>query len=255
MKKILILLTIVLLLNFSSALTQKITYNQINDKLLIEEEIYSNNPIKIQLPNDFRSLESSKEYTIYENLLETSENNIKISYITNQGLDKSNEGFIFLKDIKILENSEINLILKLDKGYTLEKDHIFPKTYTLTTDGETIQINWNFTNQKQDIALFIKINKLENNNILWISLLIIISLILIIIIKKQNKKSKEYLLKSEQKIIEELEKSDNKQIWQRELQNKTEFSKAKLSRIIKNLESRNLIEKIPFGNTNKIKLK
>jgi len=43
-------------------------------------------------------------------------------------------------------------------------------------------------------------------------------------------------------------------MWQKQLQLKTGFSKAKLSRVIRNLESRSLVKKIPFGNANKIRL-
>jgi len=72
---------------------------------------------------------------------------------------------------------------------------------------------------------------------------------------KKEEQEYDYLLDTEKKIIEELKKADRNELWQKQIQNSTGFSKAKLSRLIRNLESRNLIVKIPFGNTNKIKLK
>jgi uncharacterized membrane protein len=44
-------------------------------------------------------------------------------------------------------------------------------------------------------------------------------------------------------------------LWQKQIQNSTGFSKAKVSRLVRNLESRGLVKKIPFGNTNKIRLR
>ena len=64
-----------------------------------------------------------------------------------------------------------------------------------------------------------------------------------------------YLLDTEKNIIEELKKADRNELWQRQIQSSTGFSKAKVSRLIRKLESRGLITKIPFGNTNKIRLK
>jgi uncharacterized membrane protein len=64
-----------------------------------------------------------------------------------------------------------------------------------------------------------------------------------------------YLLDTEKKIIEELKKADRNELWQKQLQSFTGFSKAKISRLIRNLESRGLVSRIPFGNTNKIRLK
>ena len=65
----------------------------------------------------------------------------------------------------------------------------------------------------------------------------------------------EHLIESEKAVIAELKNADKKELWQKQLQLKTEFSKAKLSRVIRNLEARNIIQKTPYGNTNKIKLK
>jgi uncharacterized membrane protein len=73
--------------------------------------------------------------------------------------------------------------------------------------------------------------------------------------KKIIKGIEKHLIESEKKVIDELKKSENNEIWQKQLLTKTEFSKAKLSRIIKNLEKRDLVRKVPIGNTNKVVLK
>jgi uncharacterized membrane protein len=63
------------------------------------------------------------------------------------------------------------------------------------------------------------------------------------------------LLDTEKKVIEELKKADRNELWQKQIQNLTGFSKAKVSRLIRDLETRGLVKKIIFGNTNKIRLK
>ena len=64
-----------------------------------------------------------------------------------------------------------------------------------------------------------------------------------------------HLLDEERKMLEELRKADRNEMWQKQLQTNLNLSKAKTSRLIRNLETRQLITKIPFGNTNKIILK
>ena len=76
-------------------------------------------------------------------------------------------------------------------------------------------------------------------------------------ISEEKEKTSEkygYLLDTEKKVIEELKKADKNELWQKQIQIATGFSKAKLSRLIRNIEARGLIKKIPMGNTNKIKL-
>lgn len=74
-------------------------------------------------------------------------------------------------------------------------------------------------------------------------------------LKKELEEVERHLLDEERKILEELRKADRHEMWQKQLQLNLNLSKAKASRLIRNLEARNLITKIPFGNTNKIVLK
>lgn len=63
------------------------------------------------------------------------------------------------------------------------------------------------------------------------------------------------LLESEQKVIQCLINAKDQQLMQYQLQKLTGFSKPKLSRVLRSLEQRGLIEKHPRGSTNLIKLK
>ena len=77
--------------------------------------------------------------------------------------------------------------------------------------------------------------------------------------EKEIKSAKKVLLDSflmpeEKKVVEEIEKHGGA-IKQNELAKNTGFSRVKIHRIIKNLESKNLIVKNEYGMTNKIVLK
>jgi len=63
------------------------------------------------------------------------------------------------------------------------------------------------------------------------------------------------LFDDEKKIVEILLESETKELWQKQLEIKIGYSKVKLSRKLRNLERKQIIEKIPYGNTNKIRIK
>jgi len=62
------------------------------------------------------------------------------------------------------------------------------------------------------------------------------------------------LLEHEKKVVSCLRKS-GKPLWTRDLLYKTKLSKVKMSRLLKSMEQRGLIEREAYGNSHKIKLK
>jgi uncharacterized membrane protein len=60
-------------------------------------------------------------------------------------------------------------------------------------------------------------------------------------------------MESEQKVVDFLRTKG--EAWQKQIQLSTGFSKAKVSRVVRNLEARGVVSKTPYGNTNKVALK
>jgi uncharacterized membrane protein len=242
MKKLLLIFIPILLLSVVSASDYYIEFNQVKDDLVIEERI----------------------------------DDLKISkYVSDEVLEKSQEGYYFVQKI-VFEDSydNVRIRLNLDIGFILDRDTIFPDNYEIESDGQTISLVWEIENVKKDsvFAVFVSIVDITSQYEILIIILIIIVLGggYFYLKRKQPKTKKKsktsskedkqkiiesHLLESEMKIISELKKAKRRELWQKELEKKTEFSKAKLSRVIHNLEERNLITKTPFGNTNKIKLR
>ncbi len=207
---------------------------------------------------------------------------IKIKYSTKEFLEQNKKSF-FLMDFKIpLDVKEFQLKLTLPQGNLLDKPlrnsagSAWPKPVKLETDGQKIWLTWTRTNLKKDDSIsFLVVYKKEKELMTWILILIIIIIVIVIafilFMKKIKKKKKitkkkvkikekvekkvfEHLLESERAIISLLKTAKRKELWQKQIRLKTGFSKAKLSRVIKNLEARGIVKKIPIGNTNKIKL-
>jgi uncharacterized membrane protein len=240
------LFMILLAVNIVSASSYSIEFSQVNDKLVVKE----------------------------------SQDNIQISnQVSKELLEKSSQWYYFVEKLVFNQSySQVEVKLNLDNGFIISKDEVFPAGYEIQSDGETISIVWKLNSVKSGdvFPMFVKIKDLNQSyDILWIVITIIIlgAIAYMAFRKKSNKPiakkvvkktarpekadDKEYnhLLDTEKKVIDELKKADRNELWQKQIQNSTGFSKAKVSRLVRNLEARKLISKIPFGNTNKVRLK
>lgn len=202
----------------------------------------------------------------------------KEAYATQEGLEKSGNNYYFVKKLVFSEDfdsAEIKLIL--DTGIIIENQEIYPIGYKIESDGKTISIIWDKTNIRSgdNFAMFVSLKDISKDYfwVNWTGGLLILAIIGYFAYLKFRKKIKkksarkklkkvkkeeneyDYLLDTEKKVIEELKKADRNELWQKQIQNATGFSKAKVSRLIRNLEARDLVVKIPFGNTNKVRLK
>jgi uncharacterized membrane protein len=236
----------ILSMNLVFAETYTLEFNQLENELIVNESV---NGIQTKSYVDFESLEFAGQEIYFLNKV------------------------IFPSDFE-----KATITLNLEKGILIKNNKIFPSEYNLKTDGQVISIQWELTNVKKEdaFAIFVSLENTNKSNSFTLIVFIVFFALLIIILfvffnrknkyfKKQIKKSKkekstssgdyDYLLDTEKRIIEYLKKANRNELWQKQLQVSTGFSKAKISRLIRNLESRGLVKKIPFGNTNKIRLR
>ncbi len=171
----------------------------------------------------------------------------------------------FLTEIKSpfnIPNATVMLILNgvtLKHGVNSARPSLYPIPNAITTNGRSITIKWDTELSKSKgfaiLALFS--NRTTQNYLAYVlTVLILVSIAsATAIIKLKNKgKLLSYLLDEELKILEILKKHKGI-VWQTTLVRETGFSKSKITRMLRNLEARNLVEKIPIGNANKVKLK
>ena len=230
--------------------------------------------ITINLPADAKIIDCSENYTQENNLVKVSLTGKKLllEYSTDSFIEKTSKTY-FTADLNLpAETKNLTVRLILPESSTLEKAYPEPR---LTSDGQHIILNWNIQNAKKSLPIFIVYNE-QKGLIASIEVVagiigaaIMITFILFLLSLRKNSKIKDilqtkkkiklkgrkelHLLESEASVINFLKKSKGA-AWQKQIQLKTGFSKAKLSRLVRNLESRRLVKRIPLGNTNKIKL-
>jgi len=237
-----IVLSVFLAITLISASSYNLEYTQVGNKLVVKETL-DGNQISNQVSDDILETGASGYYLIKKLVFNQSYSNVEIK-------------------------------LNLDTGFILEKDGVFPVEYEIQSDGQVISVVWKLNNVESGYVfpMFVKLeDKNPDYNMLLLSLIIVLfGAITYLFLKKKNAKrvvkkvgktkkkyneNLDYLLDTEKKVVELLKNADRHELWQKQIQNSTNFSKAKVSRLIRNLESRGLIVKIPFGNTNKVRLK
>ncbi len=291
MKKLFLVLIALLIITSVSAAdidTYTAEFNLVKNKAVVDINIEF--PTKIagtyefQLPSDQTALSVYIDgkpalYNLEANNLKLTLNgNSKISfnYVTEEFTDKSNFLISFTPNYNI---NNLNLKLVLQEGATLEKPltdadinsgSIYPLPTKATTDGKNLIFIWERENltPEDEVSIFAQIKPKTNYSQPTIILIIIILIITtsIITIKKLKKPEKEKIIIKKEDHVEKHLKPDEEQIInvlklkegsceQGTLRIATDFSKAKLSRLLKELEERKVIKKEKRGKKNLIFLK
>ncbi|MEM5815366.1 MAG: winged helix-turn-helix transcriptional regulator [Candidatus Aenigmatarchaeota archaeon] len=204
--------------------------------------------------------------------------NIRINL--NNVLTKGPGKNILLVQFELMNKVEyVTSLIILPLGMILvnESGSIFPQNYKMLTNGRNIIVYWEFMNVSTYQPLFFKVTYMpavsEGSEILkflksfYVS--IIIGLFFIILLFYELFKSKRVVIKKvkvvPEKIVLEVLDSDEKKIYeivqkegkikQNKLVELTGFSKARVSRVVKKLREKKLINLERIGKTNLISLK
>lgn len=157
--------------------------------------------------------------------------------------------------------------VKLPEGYALTNTSLIPTVSptasSIVSDGRRIIVNWNFANLTADQpfkfqTLYEPVKSefpwsLVSVGILSFSVLVGVALFFY----RRTKKPKDVILSVlddfERKVIEVITMAGG-EINQRRVVQETNLSKAKVSRVVKRLQERGLLEVTRLGRTNKLKL-
>lgn len=280
MKSLIISLLMIFLvfstISFVSAVninSYEIEVNLVNGNSVVNYNLNVDTPgnLELELPEDAKILDVSNDYVFEEGVLSVFvDNELNLEYLTKSFVDKADKNY-FLADFSLLHDvKNFKLRVILPEGAVLDDPNsVFPKP-EITSDGVNIILNWEDTNLNagESFPVFMAFNEKSSNSMLFLAFAVLVVILSVLFsfnfkrkkdklkIKKVHKKAPEkdlHLLESEAIVMGVLRKEGG-EMWQRQIRFSTGFSKAKLSRVIRNLEARKLIKKIPLGNTNKIKL-
>lgn len=190
---------------------------------------------------------------------------IFLSFETNDFVKILDQKFYFNGDFTTTEDvRELIVTVKLPEGMVLsgEPPHeISPPEVAITSDGRKIVLIWKFANitRAQPLRFQVLYESTAVAIFPWKYVLtgIAFASVAIFLVFRRIRKPKEIILSVlddyEKKVIDIITKSGG-EVNQKKVVQETNLSKAKVSRIVKNLVNRGLIEVQRLGRTNKLKL-
>ncbi len=205
----------------------------------------------------------------------TKDYQITLQYLTDQLTSKKNGdwkliyNFPAYKNLKIDKIKESALLISLPETAKLID---FTEEGLVFTEKNSLKIGWKpKLNEYQDTNIEIEYSYTyldRKKDYIRFAFFILIGLIILLILlicgKKCYRKIRKIISKEKKDILKTLEKREQEVIklllenknkmYQSQIQKQTGISKATLSRIIKRLENRNILEVRPGGNTNLIML-
>lgn len=274
---------IISFLSLASCQELSVEHHIIENKVLTKMNFYNIEEINFNIPSNSKITETSlneSEFLLngknnYNNVLVTLQKtkNFSFEYVSDYYLEKSGSKNFF--QIKNDFEFQYNVSLFLSPGLVLENEGLlFPEPSKITSDGQRVILFWKNFNEDQIIVSY---NDYSTNNYYWTWILAFFIFIGIVFYfkqkrkfiremqriqsKKKREKTKQKkdltknLLKEEKKIVEYLLNKKGKESWTKEIVKDLDIGKVRLSRKLRNLEEKDLIERIPYGNENKIKLK
>lgn len=190
---------------------------------------------------------------------------ISLSFETNDFVKILNKTFYFSGDFTVNEDiRELSVIIKLPEGMALSgapPHEISPPEVAITSDGRKIILMWKYTNvtRAQPLRFQVLYESTVVSILPWEYILIGIAIAggAIFFVFRRIRKPKEVILSVlddyEKKVIDIIT-ANGGEVNQKKVVQETNLSKAKVSRIVKNLVGRGLIEAQRVGRTNKLKL-
>ncbi len=193
--------------------------------------------------------------------------NLSLEYMTSEPLDIGETSY-FVQGFTVDERTEnISLKLTLPEGAVLSRPlhaprpPVNPEPTQVTTTGRRITIEWDLEElEPEDVfSIFVSYETERFDWLYMVPFFVVLGALIVFFYYRTRKvgevvDSFTHLLDKEKKIVRALAKADDMTMWQKKLEYETGFTKSKLSRTLRNLEERNVVEKIPYGTSNKVRL-
>ena len=195
---------------------------------------------------------------------------VKIDYSSKEMVKTINEINVFSYDMPIMWTTKYVFVkLELPLGYALTDKVLVPVSPPNTevgTDGRKIFLRWEFFNKEPEdiIPLRVYYEKTGDSGAskfygiiiaISVSAVIVFAIFYLRIIKRKPELVLSVLNEAERAVVEILQNQPEEEVDQRKIVTLSGFSKAKVSRIIRSLEERGVVETIRLGRKNKVILK
>lgn len=202
-------------------------------------------------------------------------NHLELKFETEEGVEMVGNEYKFAVNYGInLPVKRTYVLIKLPENAVLSREianmSFYPRDGETLTDGKHIMVAWERKDLKADEGLQFMVlytmplfsRELQNVLIVSVTIIVILAMITITLYVKKSKKEVKIVkdkfsaLNKDEKTIVNILKERNGKAYQKVLVRESDFSKAKVSRIVKSLKEREVIDIEPVsGRENQIVLK
>ncbi len=257
------LIIALLLVPLASASTLTATYVVSDSHAQVNLSVHATQALRLPVPDDATGLLVDGNASTRPVVLQAGPHTV--SYTTASVLEHTTDRY-FVVDFGEVRANITRLTVELPPHATLVKDLTdpAPSVHPLPTQSRTDGTHLIFSWQQQDLepsrAVFIAYQLPDNASGWYVAIALALALVavLVVILSRRLMKRTEELTKNlfeEEKQLVEILTAHHDGLWQKELQQQSGMSKVKVSRKLRSLEAKGVVEKIPYGNTNKIRLK
>jgi hypothetical protein len=163
--------------------------------------------------------------------------------------------YSFSTELKPPIADRVNIYAYLPEGYAIYRNVIYPEGYETLTDGEKIYLKWEMQ-RPENIMLSFKFYHAHTDYSLIIMAVMGAALIVTVAYlmghyrKKVKREFERGFSEDERKVLFILSKE--RRVMQNKIEKELKFSRAKMTRLVKKLEAKGLVEKERVGRTNRL---
>jgi len=263
-----------------------ISFDIINNRVVVDSVVVFDGKVSgffaLDLPFDYAGLSvyvDDKSVESGDDVFLKNNSKVRYNYVTGDFIDKSNFLMSFMLDFDV---DDFVVKLTLPEGAMLKKQlssgdmssgSIFPKPSVATTDGKSLIFYWKDENVKvgDEFSFFVQIE--QRRNLWWLTFVVVVVGVFLFLIFRKKHRPKivvgkpltkvvvhkhdmvEKHLKEDEEIIVNVLRLKEGSCEQGTLMVATGFSKATLSRLLKELEDRKVVIKEKRGKKNLVFLK
>lgn len=259
----------------SNIITYDIAENTVRVKQNLQITLEKPETVNLQIPykyNRLNILVDNEEinYSIEKNILILNLNpenkNILLEFETKEYLEFSNKNLFIVEFTTPVISKFVNIEVLLPPGYVLDKPiedgkSVYPDPTSIVSDGQRIILKFERNNLEENIPILIAFKSNTNLTYFIAPFVAIIAFLAYFIMKKPKLITKTIFtnpnihLREDEKQIVKIIENKGGSIEQGTLVTISDFSKAKISQLLKELEERKIIKKIQKGKKNIILLK
>jgi uncharacterized membrane protein len=200
--------------------------------------------------------------------LEKSGNEYNVKFTVPEGTDRlmisftakdlvfTNENiYSFFTSLKPPLSEKVGITAFLPRGFAIYREVVYPEGYEILTDGERIYLKWEMQSP-ENIMLSFKFYNTNSDYSLFMMAVMGAAFIVIVAYlvghyrKKMKCEFERGFSEDERKVLFIL--SREKRIMQNKIEKELQFSRAKMTRLVKKLEAKGLVEKERIGRTNRL---